>query len=323
MSAIYTSALFQRFWGWCIAVALCCSVWGVYTSPGCFCCWTVAPPQAPWQPDLSPAGLPKVAKAFTEPAEIEAYGKAAARHINVRYLHWHRRHTTVANKGGWRPRRRHRVSTKKWLAVKDNMLFVGTAYSGLASFCYSQGSKAWHGELWEKWARLNLCQDQGPDGLSGIAALLYKPSLRANCAEWWGEFHGLHNDVFGCFEHHQLLPFILLSMCVQNLPHGPEKERDLRLNQMKGVTEMLFRTFTASNCHSFGAHSGRMARELAGDFARGPGATVEESLLQHLARQAPFEKHERLSHMCRFMSWVRGNKILLKQWDTLLWKLEV
>lgn len=264
----------------------------------------------------------QVARHYHDPEAVEKHGKAATRAINARYLQWHRRHVSSSKKVGWRPRRRYRLSCKKWMESKDNLVSVGTCFNGIASFMPAKSPIEFATHNWARWPHLNLISDQGPGAVAGMFLLKHKVEAQANITEWWDETHCLHNDVIGAYKSFQLLPFVLLTMCIQNLPHGPEKERDMRLQQMREVVSMVFQVFEPGNCVSYARHSSRMLQQHAGDFEVVLGSTLEESLWRYMADVAPFEKQERRSLMCRFMSWVRGSKLLLKQWDTLLWKLE-
>lgn len=116
----------------------------------------------------------------------------AAKRINLRHLHWLKRHTTTSKKNmGWRPRKRYRISTRHWILAKDNMLKVCTRFNGLQAFARgSQADDAWSRASWKTWPHLNLAQDQGPDGFSAVMALKYKPELKCNITEWWDESHG-------------------------------------------------------------------------------------------------------------------------------------
>ena len=83
----------------------------------------------------------EVAKAFMHPAEMED-GKSkavVARALNCR----HQRHSTKGAQAGWRPRARHRVAARKWLAMKDNMIDVGTHWRGLVDFKFDSSSPCW------------------------------------------------------------------------------------------------------------------------------------------------------------------------------------
>lgn len=71
---------------------------------------------------------------------------------------------------------------------------------------------------WARWPHLKLISDQGPGAVAGMFVLEHKVEAQANITEWWDESQGLHNDVIGEYMSFQLLPFVLLTMCIQNLP---------------------------------------------------------------------------------------------------------
>ena len=73
-----------------------------------------------------------VAKALHALDEVDHFSKGvAAQRMNCRHLHWMRRYSSTEKQTGWRPRRRYRVTTRKWLESKDNMIKVSSAFSGL------------------------------------------------------------------------------------------------------------------------------------------------------------------------------------------------
>lgn len=138
----------------------------------------------------SRSDLPEVAKAFLQPAEREHFTKLmAAKRINMRHLHWLKRSATTG-KTQWRPTKRYRTGARKWIEAKDNMIRVCTVHNGMQAFV-PDNSERWSDDAWHGWPHLNLSQDQGSDGFSAVAALKYKPSIRANVTEWWDESHGL------------------------------------------------------------------------------------------------------------------------------------
>ena len=61
---------------------------------------------------------------------------------------WLKRSSDDGERQGWRPVKRHRVSTKWWIKSKDNMLRTSTAVTGLV-WC----QPVW--EVWWQWCRVN------------------------------------------------------------------------------------------------------------------------------------------------------------------------
>ena len=171
----------------------------------------------------------QVAQAFTNPDEIDIYSKGkAAGHLNCRHLTWMKRNTTTSSKpavAAWRPRKRHRLAARKWVATKDNMLRVGLGVEGLKHFQPDVKLPLWSKARAKQWPHLHLAQDQGSDGVCGTGVLLRKPEAKINCTEWWDEGHGSQNDFLNHIKKYDLMPFVLVTMCVFNLPFGPEKEK--------------------------------------------------------------------------------------------------
>lgn len=182
--------LYTTLWGWCI-----CRLCGFLGISGIH--QHFAPQKgrsvAPASESAPPQSFSEVAKAFSMPDEVGSFqAGVAAKRINLRHLHWLKRHTTTSKKNmGWRPRKRYRISTRHWILAKDNMLKVCTRFNGLQAFARgSQADDAWSRASWKTWPHLNLAQDQGPDGFSAVMALKYKPELKCNITEWWDESHG-------------------------------------------------------------------------------------------------------------------------------------
>ena len=78
-----------------------------------------------------------MAQAFTDPQETEYWVKGkAANHLNLRHVALIRRHAVKdgSKAARWRPVKRHRVHAQKWIAMRDNMVRVGTGAEGLVHF---------------------------------------------------------------------------------------------------------------------------------------------------------------------------------------------
>ena len=92
----------------------------------------------------------------------------------------------------------YRLSAKKWLACKDNVLKVGDNMGGLVGVDPGDfTAPEWLPSNWAAWQHLTLVQDRGGDGNSAIHAALYLKRL--NVTEWWDENHDIGNDIFGVF----------------------------------------------------------------------------------------------------------------------------
>ncbi|CAK0844083.1 unnamed protein product [Prorocentrum cordatum] len=255
--------------------------------------------------------VPQVAKAFRTPEEVEHFTKSsAARRMNLRHLHWLRRNASTAKDKGWRPRPRYRVSTRKWIESKDNIIAVGTRWTGLADFQRAVGKGPWRPEGWRDRPHLNMAQDRGGDGASAVQCLAYK--LGINVTEWWDEDHDVNNDIMNAYKATGLFPLVLTWLCRQNLMHGPEKDKDMRFNQFTEMSSMVFKVFTHDSCASFREHSSGILSELKGEFEPSTPATAEKELWAHLREREHGATQGRRVSLCRFGAWVKANVGLLK-----------
>ena len=263
----------------------------------------------------------QVAKAFQPPDLSGPEGRSAAlKAVNMRHLAWLKRSSTTGPVA-WRPKKVHRVSTVKWLLCKDNMIRVGTQWDGLHSFCRNPTGPFWATKAWRRWPHLTLCQDQGGDGLSGVLCLKYLKKLRGNVTEWWDQSHGIGNDLLATWKSHALFSYIMVTMVVMNLAHGPEKEPDMRFAQMSECLKFLVDNFTPDTLGSIHRHADTILSELNGKVLVEDGKPID-ALWAYICDLAGFPKQGRRVNMCRFLAWVRGAKFLLQHWTLLLWMLE-
>ena len=102
---------------------------------------------------------------WCDPEERLHSTRMEAREVNCRHRLWCRKRkgSTQDGKGAtWRPKKRCRVSTVKWLASIDNQLRRSTAWSqGLAFIQHKADSTLWHPTSWLTWPYLAVSADQG------------------------------------------------------------------------------------------------------------------------------------------------------------------
>lgn len=104
----------------------------------------------------------------------------------ARHRAWLKRSAVVAGcRDPWRPIKRYRTSTVKWIAQNDNQLRVCTAMEGLQFLKPDWASPQWAEGQFESWPYASVALDQGGDGLSGYFACAYKPELRLNLLAWF------------------------------------------------------------------------------------------------------------------------------------------
>ena len=171
--------------------------------------------------------------------------------------------------------------------MKDNMIDVGTHWSGLVDFQFNAESPVWSDANWRRWPHLSLSQDMGSDGCTAIHAAKFYCSL--NVTEYWDESHGICNDINNEFKHRGLMPFVLLTMCAMNLAHVPEKEKDRRFAQMQETLELMFKVNSDhTTCAGFMAHSDRILEEFRSDIEVDETSEPLAALWSSLRVRPPF-----------------------------------
>ena len=262
----------------------------------------------------------QVAKAYTAPDISGPDSVEKKQQVNMRHLHWLRR-TATTGKVSWRPKKTYRAGALKWILCKDNMVRVGTRFSGLNAFSRKLDKDAWSMKNWRKWPHVNMAQDQGSDGLCGINCLKYRKSLKVNVTDWWDESHGIGNDCLDTWKKHHLYSYIMVTMIVMNLPFGPEKEPDMRFGQMTEALSFLVKHFNPDTLGSLQAHASTMIWELRRLLDRSHSRPID-NLWAYICQMAGFPKQGRRVHFARFMAWLRAAGWLLQHWTLLLWLLE-
>jgi hypothetical protein len=205
----------------------------------------------------------QVCSTFAKPQEAHEHkdpGKIAGK-INIRHRNWLlKRVAPLGAAEGWRPQKRHRTSTEKWVRNLDCQIQYGTAWSGLSHVKYEANSSLWSPQNWQHWPCVHTVQDQGGDGLSGWHSMAYYSSLNTTC--FWDWAHGAARDLEGSLKAMKMWPFVILLMVAHNLGHGPEKDECLRFHQMNEALSFFFSTFDAANSELFLAYSKNMLDEL-------------------------------------------------------------
>ena len=260
------------------------------------------------------------------PAEVGTHASAtAAKLMNKRSLGWLRKHTTTVGaqkKAVWMPRRRYRLGAEKWLKMKDNMVRVCTSWAGIRQCVRLRDDESWSDENWRRWDHLALAQDRGSDGCCAVHALLHWKD--ANVTAYWDEHHDLDNDVYGAYKDVKCYPFVMVLCCVHNLLHGHDRDKDVRLYQMKECMSTVFSQFTHEDNSSFQEKAHTMLEELGADLP--DLASTDEPAVKVLwdygkAKEETATVRE-VVNLIRFLSWPAAGKRLLKEWTYTLWKLE-
>jgi hypothetical protein len=138
----------------------------------------------------------------------------------------HRGKRTGKKFAGWRPRKLHRVATKKFLATTDNQIRVSTTRPGLKWWQYDASELQEQFRDWRCFPFIALGMDLGSDNVCGMFAGAYKFGLN-----WDGvpdNSHGCNKDIDGALRSCDLFDFWLLMVISWNLPFGWSNEPDTR-----------------------------------------------------------------------------------------------
>ena len=244
--------------------------------------------------------------------------------MNKRHLTWVRRcQTKPGEKAPWKPVEIHRLAAKHWIERKDKMIRKSTSWPGLVRVKHDPTKDLWAAANWRRWPHITAVQDRGSDGRSGIMACKFKPSLALNVTEWYDESHDLDNDILNCFKKHKLFPFVLICCLVINLPHGTQKDPELRFSQVQEMMSGLFANFTATSCASFQANMADMWKAMQDVVPIEDGQSQMEALWDYVHARSPYSLLGAKVDTVRFLSWLAGNRLLLKAWPFLRWKLQV
>lgn len=287
-----------------------------------------APPGLATAPRPPPNRPPQVPVSFTRPSEFgESPRGAAQKALNSRHAAWVRRFSASASasagrQASWRPKPLKRVSAKHWLDSKDNMIRVGSSWAGLSSVV-PRASDEWAEGSWSSWRHLQLCMDRGPDGVCAGNCLLYSPDIRANVTCWFDESHDLENDLYGVYQDQGLYPFMLVMCVVMNLGHGCERDRDLRYWQFADLLKFVFEHFQPSSCASFQMRCSEILGDLGDKVPMDGSAQPAEALWEFEKSRAPRPYLYERVNMVRFLSWPAAGRELLREWSSLLWKVEL
>ena len=100
-------------------------------------------------------------------------------------------------------------------------------------------------------------QDQVGDGMRGVFCLTHLQKLKGNVTEWWDRSHSVGIHFLVTWKARFVFRYIMVTMVVMNVPHGPEKEPDMRFHQMVDC-------FNFDTLVSLQKYAGRIFKELMG-----------------------------------------------------------
>lgn len=168
-----------------------------------------------------------------------------------------------------------------------------------------------------------MCVDQAGEGLSAIHCMKY--ALHMNIDEWYCMSHGVQNDCNLRDQACQVFNLKLVLLVVLNLPHGPEREEDMRFDQLVGCMNWYLDTFSAATSTLFQARAGRMYEELsmAGLLDTAAGLEPDEAVWQLLRSKWSSPRKGYRVKLCEFMRLNRCLKEVVQTWTVLLFEREV
>lgn len=200
---------------------------------------------------------------------------------------------------------------------------VSTSWRGLIDVVPDPERAKWKDHSWKGWEHLTLCQDRGSDGVCATNALLSCPEVKANVTCWFDERHDWENDLYNICRGHGLYPCMIVMCVVMNLGHGCERDRGQRYWQFVDLLRVIFENFKAASGESFQLRSSAMLDDLADTVPSDDDKPASESLWAfEKARSGRPNLGERVN-MVRFLSWPAAGRDLLREWSSLLWKVEL
>ena len=163
---------------------------------------------------------------------------------------------------------------------------VSMSMPGLKHFSHENPYMKRH---WSLWPHLSLASDQGSDMLSGIHALLYHGPTKCNITPYYDVSHGVNRDFWLSITDMSLKPFMLLSMIVINLAHGPD-ESDTRYNQLKETMGSHYQHATPKLSPLFQSLSGAIIREAGPGIPMDDGQSQEDAVWNHLKQEMCYKR---------------------------------
>ena len=139
----------------------------------------------------------------------------------------HKRHRSWCQRGGatqkseWRPRKVHRIASKKWLQYTDNQIRQTTGLSGWKAFQYDEKAEKGSDANWRRWPSIGGSLDQGSDGLCSTNGL--ECHFMVNLRKYFDGSHGGHKDLQVALREQGLFDSILVLIIHAYVLHGPDR----------------------------------------------------------------------------------------------------
>lgn len=213
---------------------------------------------------------------------------------------------------GYRPKKRHRVSSHEWLVCIEQQLKESTDHGSWKYFTQPEQISDRH-PMPETWPSLSIAGDMDAPQLCPISFLVRR--MNTNVEFLNDPSHGAWRDVGRALSDTNLTAFMKLLMVAENIPHGPWAE-DVRWKQALGAIDEHMKHFDEKTSELFRALSPAMMQEMNMD-AMG-GDNIEQELWRELQEGAVWSKKGCRVNWNRFMGAITATRRSLQVWHQKL-----
>jgi hypothetical protein len=239
---------------------------------------------------------------------------------NARHRVWLKRSADAKEAKSWQPVKFHRTAAAKFIEKLDNQFLHNTAWGGLNFMQWQPNVPKWLPENWRKWPGSTGTIDQGGDGLSACFAMVYL--FQCNLWMFFDWCHGGGNDLWVAIKAIGKYEFVLLTLCIMNLPHGPDREEGMRFAQLQESLQSMLDSMHWATFDLFRARADDIIDELGDKLEAKDSREPHEALWCHLQSLVAYPKKDRKVKTGEFMAWQRGGEELLQQWTLCRFRTE-
>ena len=242
---------------------------------------------------------------------------------NARHVSWLRKvvKQNGKRKTAWRPKVFYRRGAFRWLVQQDNVQRVATANGGLRFIIPDPTEPLWKDDNWRDWPTQTYGIDQGSDGVAALHALMYK--LRGNVSPFYEFSHGCNNDTVNLYKQLGVYNFCLVTLCIMNVHHGPDKDEGMRHEQYMQMLKAVLNTMSCEECALFQHHVGHMIEDMADEFDIDPSIGPAKSFWNWMSEHVDSMHIGDRVKTKHYMGWWSGAKRLTKRWHLELFLAEM
>lgn len=245
-------------------------------------------------------------------AKEDAEALAAAKDdVQNRSRAWLKR-KGVEEEQQWRPRKRHRKTAAQWLRDFDSLLQSST---GASLSHFQQAAPINERAPPMTWRGLSVACDMEASQHTAIMAA--QRFFRLNIDYTPDPSHGAQRCILDALKKTGLLPYSMTTMLCRAIPHGPWAE-DIRFRQAALCIREHLEFSSPANCPLFQSLAVSMCLD-SGDLDMLGGEDGEMELWESLASAEPWTKKGCKGTMNRFMSVIREQKELDRNWHKVLY----